>query len=151
MLHPHPEARFQTREQMQAHIKGVFRRMGEPAKRLAARQRELDALEAARIATARREQEQAAALAKARSASRAAHGPNDVRRLVHETAQAHGVTFTDIMGKSRKQAVVRARWAAIAAVRQSRPMWSLPRIGAFFDLDHTSVLHALRRMSEGAA
>jgi len=70
------------------------------------------------------------------------------RRIVAEVAERHGFTADDIFGEGRKSALVAARWDAMTLVHRANPSWSLPQIGIFFNRDHTSVLHALRRMGE---
>lgn len=68
-------------------------------------------------------------------------------RVIQRVANAHDVDVADIMGRDRTRAVSRARWEAIATIRQ-RFGDSMPMIGRLFGLDHTSVLHALRRFEE---
>lgn len=69
------------------------------------------------------------------------------KRIITRVAEAFGLNYADVIGPSRTAPVVRARWAAIAAVREVHPDWSLPRLGrAFGGRDHTSMLHALRKM-----
>lgn len=74
--------------------------------------------------------------------------PARIRRIVLEEAQ--GVPLADIMGKNRAKAPFQARARIFARLRtEPAPdgrIPSLPRIGAWFGLDHTSVLNALRRV-----
>lgn len=70
------------------------------------------------------------------------------RQLTRECAERHGFTYNDVIGGGRKKELVRARHEAMAAVYQAlSPAWSLPKIGMFFGgRDHTTVLHALKKM-----
>lgn len=58
-------------------------------------------------------------------------------------AARHGVTKDDLRGPSRKPHLVRARWEAMAILREHG--LSLPAIGLMFNRHHTAVLHGLRR------
>lgn len=69
------------------------------------------------------------------------------KRIITRVAQAFGVTYADIVGERRTLHLIRARYAAIAAVREAHPDWSLPRLGRVFGgRDHTTMLHAIRKM-----
>ena len=71
----------------------------------------------------------------------------DPRRIIARVAGAFNVTARDIDGPSRKAPVVRARFAAIYAIRQANPHYSLNRIGLCVGgRDHSSVRSALRKM-----
>lgn len=67
-----------------------------------------------------------------------------VQQIIADTAKANGVSAREIMGKSRKHAIVVARHAAIKAVHAARPDISLSGLGRIFGgLDHKSVRYAL--------
>lgn len=66
--------------------------------------------------------------------------------LVQQVAAKHSVTVDDIMGKSRRRYIVRARQEAMAVIYTEFPMWSLPIIGKYFGRDHTTVLHSVKVM-----
>jgi hypothetical protein len=72
------------------------------------------------------------------------------QQIIADMAHQHGLTYGDIMGKSRRDPIVAARHAAIAAVylncRIDGCRYSLPKLGRVFGLDHTSCLFALRKM-----
>jgi chromosomal replication initiation ATPase DnaA len=69
------------------------------------------------------------------------------KRIITRIAEAFGFSYDDIIGDGRTARVVRARYAAIAAVREAWPNKSLPQLGRCFgDRDHTTMLHALRKM-----
>lgn len=67
-----------------------------------------------------------------------------VQQIIADTATAHGVSYRDVLGRSRKRPIVAARHAAIRAVHASRPDLSFPGLGRLFGgLDHKSVRYAL--------
>lgn len=68
------------------------------------------------------------------------------KRIIARVAAAFGFTCADIVGDRRTHDVVRARFAAIAAVREAHPDWSTTKLGQVFNRDHTSILHAIRKM-----
>jgi hypothetical protein len=75
-------------------------------------------------------------------------GMAETKQLVAAIAKRHNVTFQDIMGPCRRAKIVAARYEAIVAVAQVRYTWSLPQIGRFFgDRDHTTILHAIKKMA----
>lgn len=74
-------------------------------------------------------------------------GGTPVRQIIVGVAEAFGFTPADLTGPARRAEVVRARWAAIYAVRQAKPHFSLSQIGsAFGDRDHSTIFHALQKM-----
>lgn len=108
----------------------------------AARRRLEEAYQAAEMA---RERAQEALLAK-KAIITAKYGSEDARQIIMEVAIAHGVSYEDILGRSRERHLVAARHEAIYEVRKRRPHLSLPQIGRIFKRDHTTILHALRQM-----
>ena len=57
-----------------------------------------------------------------------------------------GVSIIDIESERRDRPTCRARWAAMYLARTMTPL-SLPVIGRLFgDRDHTTVLHAVRKI-----
>lgn len=71
-----------------------------------------------------------------------------MRALITRIAEDHGLTYADMIGKSRRKHIVQARHEAIWAVRDARPDMSLPQIGRLFHKDRTSILHALRKRGQ---
>lgn len=69
----------------------------------------------------------------------------EARRLVGLVADLHGLRPGDILGHSRERKMLKARHSAVALVATRFPAWSLPTLGRFFDRDHTTILHALRK------
>lgn len=65
--------------------------------------------------------------------------------LVKFAALKHGLRVEDIMGRARIVNIIRARHEAIWLVKSHRPWMSLPEIGRIFNIDHTTVLHAIRK------
>lgn len=72
--------------------------------------------------------------------------PSLIRQIINEVAEKHGVTYEDIIGKSRKANIVAARHEAIEAVHRARPKLSLNGIARHFgNRDHTTIFHALTK------
>jgi chromosomal replication initiator protein len=64
-------------------------------------------------------------------------------RILAATAEAFGVTITDLEGPSRRQPLARARQVAMYVCRELTDL-SLPKIGTLFGgRDHTTVLHGV--------
>lgn len=71
-----------------------------------------------------------------------------VREIVFITSRIMNVTPWDIMGKRRDRNVIDARHMAIYCAREVTN-FSYPQLGrAFGGLDHSTVIHAARRISE---
>ncbi|MCE7885406.1 MAG: chromosomal replication initiator DnaA, partial [Actinobacteria bacterium ATB1] len=67
---------------------------------------------------------------------------------MRETAAAYDVTMEDLIGPSRRRPLVVARQVAMYLHRELTDL-SLPRIGEIFGgRDHTTVLHAQRKIEE---
>lgn len=79
--------------------------------------------------------------------------PSDLAQasqVLARTAEWSGFDAGDLVGPSRKAPLVWHRHLAIAAIRRSTEL-SLTQIGAIFGgRDHTTIIHALRRI-DGAA
>ncbi|MBY0514966.1 MAG: hypothetical protein K2P78_13755, partial [Gemmataceae bacterium] len=69
----------------------------------------------------------------------------DLDGIVRRVAAAFGVTERELRGPSRLRRVLVPRQVAMYLARAVGG-WSLPRIGAAFDRDHTTVLHAVRKV-----
>jgi chromosomal replication initiator protein len=75
----------------------------------------------------------------------------DVATIVKRVAAALGVTEADLLGASRLRRVLRSRQVAMYLARELTGL-SLPRLGAAFGgRDHTTVLHACRKVEEEMA
>lgn len=72
-------------------------------------------------------------------------GP-DAAGIVKRVAAAFGVSAKDVLGSTRLRSVVVPRQVAMFLVRELCGL-SLPRIGAVFGRDHTTVLHSLRKVA----
>lgn len=72
--------------------------------------------------------------------------PPSPRSIIVLTEIGHGLPEGSITGTSRKVPVVKARFEAIAKVREARPDLSLPALGRIFRRDHTTILYALRKV-----
>lgn len=69
----------------------------------------------------------------------------ETRRIIDLIARMHGVKYAQVMSKSRNYAVTNARQAAMCALKEAYPVWSLPKVGGVFGRDHTTALHAMQR------
>ncbi|GMV36015.1 MAG: chromosomal replication initiator protein DnaA [Fimbriimonadales bacterium] len=67
--------------------------------------------------------------------------------IIEASAECHGVTVDEVMGKGRKQAVTGARQVAMYLCRE---IWSLPwkQIGTLFRKDHSSAIYAHKSIGE---
>lgn len=72
-------------------------------------------------------------------------GP-DAAGIVKRVAAAFGVSTRDVLGSTRLRSVMVPRQVAMWLVRELCGL-SLPRIGAVFGRDHTTVLHSLRKVA----
>ena len=72
----------------------------------------------------------------------------DAATIMAQTASYFGVTIEDIQGPSRTRALTTARQIAMYLVRELTDD-SLPQIGKLFGgRDHTTVMHANRKIGE---
>lgn len=71
------------------------------------------------------------------------------RDVIAEVAREHEVTPEQVMGRSVHRHVVRARWAAMARLREAG--LSYPRIGRILGRDHSTVMYGIRRHAGLAA
>jgi len=75
---------------------------------------------------------------------------SDVARIVRQVAAAYGVTRKELLGPSRLRRVLVPRQVAMYLARELSGL-SLPRLGsAFGGRDHTTVLHACRKVEAEA-
>ncbi len=72
----------------------------------------------------------------------------DVPAIVKRVAAAFGVTEKELLGPSRLRRVLVPRQVAMYLCRAVGGL-SLPRVGAAFGRDHTTVLHACRKVEAG--
>jgi chromosomal replication initiator protein len=70
---------------------------------------------------------------------------HDVSTIVKRVAAAFSLSEKELLGASRLRGVLRPRQIAMYLARELTGL-SLPRIGAAFDRDHTTVLHACRKV-----
>lgn len=69
----------------------------------------------------------------------------DVSAIVERVAAAFGISTKELLGASRLRGVMRPRQVAMYLARELTGL-SLPRLGAAFGRDHTTVLHACRKV-----
>lgn len=75
----------------------------------------------------------------------------DARHIVRRVANAFGVSEKELLGPSRLRTVLFPRQIAMYLTRELTTL-SLPRIGSVFaNRDHTTVLHACRKVEEALA
>ena len=68
-------------------------------------------------------------------------------RIVSMAAECYGVTDHAVRSQRRTADVVAARHLAIYLIRQ-RIAWSFPEIGEYIGRDHSSVMHAHRKIAD---
>lgn len=76
--------------------------------------------------------------------------PPAARQIIADTAHRHRLKVSELLGRCRARAYAWPRHEAMWLIRQLRypdgsHRYSLPQIAAFFGMDHTSVLHGVRR------
>ena len=77
-----------------------------------------------------------------------ATAPVSTGRILALTAEAYGVTVTDLESPSRRQPLARARQIAMYLCRDLTDL-SLPKIGALFGgRDHTTALHGINKIRD---
>jgi chromosomal replication initiator protein len=67
----------------------------------------------------------------------------ELMEIAERTAAAHGVTVQDLKSQSRERRIAWPRQEAMAWAYETC-RFSLTRIGAFYNRDHTTVLHGIR-------
>lgn len=70
------------------------------------------------------------------------------RRIIADVALKHEVSVKQILGDDRQAPVIEARREAMSLVYRANPNWSLVKMGRFFNRDHTTILHALRKTGD---
>jgi chromosomal replication initiation ATPase DnaA len=74
--------------------------------------------------------------------------PSWAFEIVKEVAYRHRVYLTDIASNNRVHAVVWARTEAMYRIKATKPALSSTQLGAWFDRDHTSILHGIAAHQE---
>jgi chromosomal replication initiation ATPase DnaA len=72
------------------------------------------------------------------------------RALIAQVAHDYGLTYDDLTGRDTSRTVTRARFVAMAKVRQlerenGEPVFSYPQIGRMFGRDHSTAINGVRR------
>lgn len=75
-------------------------------------------------------------------------GKTPVRDIIARTAAEFNVPIEAILGNSRAYHVVEARHMAMWRARKERLDMSLPQLGEIFRRDHTTIIHAVRKMEQ---
>jgi hypothetical protein len=68
--------------------------------------------------------------------------------IINTVADFYGVNPTDILGKSRRPEIVRARFVSMAFMHKDKMVQT--QIGRYFNRDHSSVHHAMKQLNESA-
>lgn len=72
-------------------------------------------------------------------------GPLGPEQIIRTTAQAFSFSVEDVLSSSRRQPLVLCRQVAMYLCRELTDL-SLPKIGAQFNRDHTTVLHSVDKV-----
>lgn len=72
-------------------------------------------------------------------------GFESVKQAREIVAGLYGITVDQLNAKTRQHRIFKARHAAICAIKLRWPEASLPFIAKFFDVDHTTVMYALKQ------
>ncbi len=72
-------------------------------------------------------------------------GFETVKQAREIVAGLYGIPVDQLNAKTRQHRIFKARHAAICAVKLRWPEASLPFIAKFFDIDHTTVMYALKQ------
>jgi len=83
------------------------------------------------------------------AAGRVPAGRTDVNRVVKHVAAAYGISQKELLGASRLRRILLPRQVAMLLAREVCGL-SLPRLGAAFGRDHTTILHACRKVEAEA-
>ena len=68
--------------------------------------------------------------------------------IINTVADFYGVNPNDILGKSRRPEIVRARFVSMAFMHKDKMVQT--QIGRYFKRDHSSVHHAMKQLNESA-
>ena len=68
------------------------------------------------------------------------------KAIIAVVAKEHGVTSLAILGDCRTRKIVDIRFAAVRAVHEAYPHKGYKELGRIFNRDHSSLLHAMRKM-----
>jgi chromosomal replication initiation ATPase DnaA len=75
--------------------------------------------------------------------------PFSFKGLVSRIALANGLTYEQLMSRTRVHRVSHARWEVFHALHKRG--WSLPQIARHWGMDHTTVLWGLRKIKQRKA
>lgn len=75
--------------------------------------------------------------------------PPSKKALISLVALKHGFTPQELMARSRRADLVRARQEAMRLIYSHCQPVSTPQIGRLFGRDHSTVLHAIKIRSQG--
>lgn len=75
-----------------------------------------------------------------------ATSPGKMADICADVGDETGITTAEMRGKSREKHITVARHYAMWRARDAG--FSYPEIGRFFNRDHSTVMHAIRRLEE---
>ena len=67
--------------------------------------------------------------------------------ILSKVAKFYGMTTDEVLGRCRKQELVKARFIAIYFIR-NKTEFTLKTIGRMFKRDHASIIHALKTIKQ---
>lgn len=67
--------------------------------------------------------------------------------IINKVAEFYGLTEEEVLGRCRKQDLVKARFVAIYFIR-NKTEFTLKTIGRMFKRDHASIIHALKTIRQ---
>lgn len=73
---------------------------------------------------------------------------DDTIKIVRECAEMYGTNVNEVLGRSRIQRVIDARWLAVKRIREEKRL-SLTQIGTVFGRDHSTISHILKQTRAG--
>lgn len=80
--------------------------------------------------------------------------PEEVRLIIAMTADAYMLAPEKLWQRTRKEEIVDARQIAISIIfenyggYENNKKYSLKKIGSFFNRDHTTIIHAIRKSKD---
>lgn len=77
------------------------------------------------------------------------HTSFDATAAAQNIAARHGIALADLLSRSRRYSVVRARHELMWTLRETG--LSYPRIARWLAMDHTGVMHGVRKHAERMA
>lgn len=74
------------------------------------------------------------------------HRKQPIREIIAECVEKFGVPWEKMRSRTRSRTIVNAKHQTIHTLHEARPDLSLPAIGRIFEMEHTSILFAIRKV-----